>query len=154
MVGDVDLVAGNEFQQLFFGSQRRFGVHGKADAGCDAEDVGVDRHVGLVIDDRSDDIGGFAADAGEAHQFFDGQRYFAAKIMDQHLSHADQVFRLVIGIGNAPDQREELIKIRFSQAGGVRIFVKDGRGRHIDPLIRALCREDDRYQQLVGVVIQ
>ena len=32
-------------------------IDGKSDAVGDAEDVGIDRHAGLVPDDRADDIG-------------------------------------------------------------------------------------------------
>ena len=76
----MNLVAGNELQQLPFRSQRRFCIYGQADAGGDPEDMGIDGHIGLVIDDRGDDVGGFAADAGQSHQFFNSQGYLAAEI--------------------------------------------------------------------------
>lgn len=154
MVSDMNLITRNEFQQLSFSRERCFGIYGQTDPGRDAEDMGIDGHIGLVIDNRSDDVGGFAADAGEAHQFFDCQRNVTVKVMDQHLGHADQVFGFVIGIGNAANKLKQVVEIRFGQAGGVRIPGKNSRGRHVDPLIGALCRQDNRYQELVGAVIK
>ena len=154
MVSEMYLVAGNEFKQLSFRSQRRFGIYGQADPGGDAEDMRVNGHIGLVVYYGGDDIGRFAADTREAHEFIDGQGYLAAEIIDQHLGHADQVFRLVVGIRNAADEREQVIEIRFGKAARVRIFFKYSRGGHIDPLIGALRRQDNRYQKLVGAMIQ
>jgi hypothetical protein len=154
VMGDMDHFAGNELQQLLLGGKRRFSVHGQADTGGDAEDMGIDGHIRLVIDNGSDYIGGFATDAWQTHQFFNGQRYLAAEVMNQHLGHADQVFRFVVGIRDAANKREQVVEMRFSKAGGIRIFIKNSRGCHIDPLIGALRRQDNRHQELVWSVIQ
>ncbi len=45
---------------------------GQADAFRDAENMGVDGHGGLVVDDRDDYVGGFAAHALQSLERFDG----------------------------------------------------------------------------------
>ena len=146
MMGDVDEVAGNEFYQLFFGGQGSFGAKGQADAGGYAEDMGIDGHIGLFVYDGGDDIGCLSAHAGELHQFIDGERDIAPEFRDQHPGHADQVFGLVVGIGYAFDQGEKVIEAGFCKGLRGRIFFEDRGGSHIDPLVGALRRQDDRYQ--------
>ena len=154
VMGFVHEVAGNEFQQLLFGGQRRFGIDGKPYAGGDTEDMGIDGHIGLLIDDGGDDIGGFAAHAGQLHQLVDGHGHLAMKFVHQHIGHTDEVFGLVVGIGNASYQGKQLVEAGPGQVGGVGIALKQGGSGHIDPLVGTLGRKDDGYEQLVGIVVQ
>ena len=154
VVRNVDLFGGNEGDELPFGGQWRFGVEGKADPRGDAEDMGIDGHIRLFIDDGGNDVGCFAADAGQAHQFFDGQRNFAAEFIDQHAGHADQMFRFVIWIGNAANKREQLVKTGLGKRLRIREVPENCGRRHIDPLVRALRREDYRYQKLIRGIVQ
>jgi len=106
VVSQMDHFAGDEFEELSFGRQGCFGIYGETDAGGHAEDVGIHGHVGLVVDHGGDDIGGFAADAGQLYELIDSEGYFAAEFRHEHLGHADEVFGLVVGIGDAPDVGE------------------------------------------------
>ena len=69
-MGNMDQVDGQFFYQLFFGSQWGFGVMGKSDSLRHPENMGINGHIRLGIDNRSDDIGGFAANARQLDQFF------------------------------------------------------------------------------------
>jgi len=152
-MSDMHHVAGNVLEQLFFGCEGGGCLDGQADPGGYAEYVCVYGHIWLVIDYGSDDIGCFAAYAGQLDQFFHCQRHFAAEFRHQHLRHADKVFGFVVGIGNGPDERKEVVEAGPGQVLGVRVPVKDSRGSHIDPFIGALRREDNGYQQLVGAIV-
>ena len=81
----------NEFYELFFRGERRFGAQREADAGRKAKNMGINREVGLLIDDGSDDVCGFSAHAGQLDQFVYRHGYLAAELFDEHLCHADQV---------------------------------------------------------------
>jgi len=154
VVSHVHLFARDKFKQLSFRSQGGLSINRKADPGSDPEDMRVNGHIGLIVNNGGDHVGGLAADAGETNQFFDCQGHLATKVIDQHLGHTDEVPCLIIGIRNAADKREQAIKIRFGQAGGVREFLKNSRRGHVDPLIGALSRQDNRYQELVWAVVK
>ena len=139
-MSDMHHVAGTVLEQLFFRCERGCCFYGQADTGGHAEYVCVYGHIWLVVDHGSDDIGCFAAYAGQLDQFFDRQRYFAAEFRDQHLRHADKVFGFVVGIGNGPDERKQFVEGGPGQMLGIRVPVKDSRGGHIDPFIGALRR--------------
>lgn len=136
-----------------FGLEGCFGVGGEADPGGDAEDVGIDGHVGLLVDDGGDDVGGFAAYAGEFDQFGDGGRYFSIEVFHDHLGHADEVFGFIVRVADATDEGEEVVEGGLAEAGDVGILLEDGGGGHIDPFIGALCGEDNGYQELVGIIV-
>jgi hypothetical protein len=49
---------------LLLRRQRRLRIHREADTCRDAEDMSIHRHIGLIIDNRCDDIGSLAANTG------------------------------------------------------------------------------------------
>ena len=153
MVRDMDEFAGDVLDQLFFRRKRCFGIYGQADAGGDAEYVGVHRHIGLVVDDGGDDVGCFAADAGQLDEFVNGEGHLAVEFVHEHPGHADEVFSFVVGVRDAAHQGKQFVEVGEGKGPGIRVSVEDGRSRHIDPLVRALGGQDHRYQQLVRAVV-
>ena len=53
--------------------------------------------------ENMDDIGCFAAYAGQFYQFFKGIGYLTVEFFHQHLCHAYKMFSFVVGIGDAAD---------------------------------------------------
>jgi len=49
---------------------------------------------------------------------------------------------------------KQLVKAGLCQVGGIGIALKQGWRGHIHPFVGALGRENHRYQQLVGIVVQ
>ena len=66
-----------------------FAVVCQPDAVGYAEDVRVDCHRRLVVNDRGNHIGRFAPDAGQLLQLVDIGRHDAPEIGNQHLRHAN-----------------------------------------------------------------
>lgn len=84
----------------FFGRQNRSklyfhfaGVFALADSkpAADADAVGVCYNGGLVVNIPNNQVGRFAADAGQAGQFFNGIWNNAAKIGFQHPAHGENI---------------------------------------------------------------
>ena len=153
-MGHVNEIAGNQLDQLFFCRQRCFGIEGQTDAGRYAEYMGIDGHIGLLVYDGGDDIGRFAAYSGQLHQLIDGQRDFSMEFFHQHLRHTDQVSSLVIRIGNAFYKGEQVVKGGFGKRLRIGVFFENSGSGEVDPFVGALCRQDDRYQELVWVPIE
>ena len=76
----------------------------EAQAVGDAEDVGVDGDDGLVVNDGGDDIGGLAADAGQAHQHIDVGGNGAVEAFLQLAGGFEQVGGFAVGVGDAFNQ--------------------------------------------------
>src|SRR6185312_3226816 len=85
----LELVGGVRRQGVLDGARGLAG--GEARAVGDAEDVSVDGDLGLAEDDVENDIGGFAADAGEIFERIPIRGDLAAVELDQHAAQADQV---------------------------------------------------------------
>src|ERR1700741_5232553 len=88
----------NVLDELFFGSEGSFGVQGEANACCYPEDVGVYRHVGLLVNYRGNDISCFSAYAGERNQFINREWDLAIKLRLELLGHPNQVLGFVVGV--------------------------------------------------------
>ena len=145
-MGFMDQVHRDKTDQLFFGSERGFGADGEANAGGHPEHMGVYGHIGLLIHHRGNDIGGFPAHPRQFDEIIHRERHFSFKILYQHLGHADKVFRLVVWVGNTPDEGENLIKTSPGQRFRIWETGKKGRRRLVHAFIRALGGEDDRHQ--------
>ncbi len=149
MVGNMDVLFGEMFDKLLFNLIRSFGIHGhQSQSFGHAKYVGIHRHVGLIPDDRSDDVGGFSADSRELGQFIHGGRDFALEFFDQHLAQSKKVFGFVAGVGYGFYIGEKFIKIGCCQMFRTGKIPKEGRSDDVDPFVRTLCAEDDRYQKL------
>ena len=121
----------------------------ESDAVRDPEYVGIDGHHLLLPDHGAHDIGRLASHAGQTLQLLQVARHFAAELLAEHAGHARQVFRLVVGIGDALDVGIDLLGSRGSHSLRCRESLEQGRRSHIDPLVRALGRQDHGHQQLI-----
>ncbi len=153
VVGFVDEGFGDMPDQFFFhrqGCGSRLGY--QTDPFTDPEHMGVNSHIGLLVDHGSNYIGCFSAHPRKLHQFINGHGYAPFKITDHLLSHTDQVFCFIIRVGYAFDERKEIIKAGYTERLHIRVFFKNGRSGHIHPLVGALSRKDNGHQKLVGAV--
>lgn len=154
VVGNGDFCFGDMLHQLFFhaeGSGATVGYQSQAVA--DAKHVGIYRHGCFVEGDRLDDVGRLAPHAGQFQQIFHPLGHLSAEVLHQHAGHSHQVFGLVVGIRHALDVCIDY----FGRAGGQRLgggeVPVEGWRYHVDPLVGALGREDNGYQQLKGIVV-
>src|SRR6185312_2558080 len=116
---------------------------GEARAVGDAKDVGVDGDLGLAEDDVENDVGGFAADAGERLERVAVGGDFAAVELDQHAAEADQV--LGFGVVEA-DALEVGLHAFLAQRQDGYGGVGDGKelaGRGVDALVGRVGGEHD-----------
>lgn len=120
---------------------------------ADAEHVCVYCHSRFIENDGLDDIGCFAAYAGQFYQFFKAIGDLTFKVFHQHLGHAYKVLGLVVGIGHAADILVYHVGSSSGECFGSREVPVKGRGNHIDAFVRTLCRENNCYQQLERIVI-
>lgn len=132
------------------GLEGSFGVGGEADPFGDAEDVGVDGHGGFVVDDGEDDVGGFAADALQGLEGFNGVGDAAAVCLFEAAGHGDEVAGFGAGVGDGADVFEDLVFGGGGEVGGGGIAVEEGRGHEVDPFVGALGGEDHGDEEFVG----
>ena len=91
---EFEFVGGVRVQDIFDGA---WGFAGReAGAVGDAEDVSVDGDLALAEDDVENDVGSFAADAGERLERVAVGGDLAAVKLDQHAAEADEVSGLGI----------------------------------------------------------
>ena len=126
---------------------------GQAQTGRDAEHMGIDRHRGLVKNDRSNHISGLAPHAGQTHQVFHRVGNLPAKVGLQHLGHPQKMGSLVVGIGNRLDIGINLLLVGTAHRKRIGETCQQGRGHHVDPFVGTLGRENDGHQQFVGVLV-
>ncbi|MCY1372921.1 hypothetical protein D9M69_601600 [compost metagenome] len=109
------------------------------------EHVGIHGHCRLIMDHRSNHICCFPPYPRHFHQLFYGIRHLIVKIIHQHLCHSYQVLRFIVGIGNAPDIFENLLRLSFGKDAGIGVALKEFRRHHIYPLIGTLRRKNNGY---------
>ncbi len=152
MVGIGQQVGRDAFQQGVFDGARR-GAGAEAGAVADAENVGVDRQGWLAEGDVQDDVGGFAADAGQRLEGFAGTGHLAVVVLDELAGEFGDVFGLALPEAEGADD--------FADAGGAE-GGHCGRGRRrgeqhggdlVDADIGGLGGEHDGDQQGEGVLV-
>lgn len=154
VVGDMNFIFRDIFQELQFCLERGFCIGGEAQAFGNAEHVCVYRHIGLLVNNAGDNVGGFAPYPGEFNEFGHGGWDFAVEIIHDHIGHADEVFRFVVGIADTPDEGKELIEGGLTECRDVRILLEYGGSGEINPLIGTLGRQDYGNQQLIRIVVK
>ena len=149
VVGVEQKFFGHDAHQFIFYFAHVF-AGGEVHAVADAKDVGVDGHHGLAEGGVEDDVGGFAADAGQRFEFFARLRHLASVFFQKDAAGFDDVF----GLG-------------FVKADGLRVFhhafqpqIKHGlrRGRGgkqaggglVDAFVGGLRRQQHGNQELEG----
>ena len=115
-----------------------------------AEHVGVHREGGDAESEGQDDVGGFAADPGQAGQFLHGVGHLAAEAAFDHAAGVDDVDGLGFKAA-AFDVFVDGFRLGRGHGGGVGIIPEKGRGDLVDPLVRALGGQDGGHQGFVGV---
>ena len=91
-------VRGDIPDELSFGLKRVLAMGSKAEPFADAEDMRINGHGGLVIDDGTDHIGSLASYALQCLQLLDGVGHLAVIDLDEALRHSYQMFRFGAGI--------------------------------------------------------
>ena len=152
-MGDRDQVLRDVFYQFFLCLQGSLAVEGQADPVGDPEDMGIDGHGGFVEHDGGNDIGSLPSDSGQLLQLVHVGGHYALKLLHEHLGHADQVLGLVVGVGDAADVFIDHLWGAGCQDLRGREGLEEGGRDLIDPLVSALCGEDDRDQQLIGILV-
>jgi len=122
----------------------------------EALDVRIDDNSGRQAKSRAKHhVCRLSSDTRQGDHLVERPRQLPTKLIDQRLSHAAQVCRLR---SKKPGRLDDLLDIRLlrsGQSGGSRILREQRRRDHVDPLVRALRREDGGCQQLKrGVVLQ
>lgn len=133
-----------------FGLKRSLRVRRETDPIGDTEDMGIDRHRRTMVDDRSDDISCLAPHPWELHQGFTLLGHLPLMVFDELLRGSDEVTRLGARIAHTTYQLEDIIYLRSCHDLCRRILAEETGRDHIDPLVRALSREDDRYEEFKG----
>lgn len=96
------------------------------------------------------DIGGLATHTGESGELVDGARDLAAVVFNQCLGTADDILGLVLVKSSGTDDFFHLPLIRLSKLFRSREALKQVRGDHVDPHVRALGGQDGGDQELKG----
>ncbi len=139
--------------ELLFCLQRILTIGGKPNALRYTEDVGIDCHGGLVVDDGTYNVGCLTAYAWETLQIFNIIGHLAIEIVYQHLCHTNEMCRLVVRVGDGTD----VLKDGFFVAGchdfGRWEGLKECGRDLIDTLIGTLGREHNRYEQFEGISV-
>jgi len=113
----------------------------------------VHGHCRLVVNHRHHHVGRFAAYAGQPLQFLDGARHLAAKLGHEQLAQARQVLGLIVGVGNAADERENVVCAGRAQLGGG-WKLRQQRGHHlVHTLVGALGAQHHGHYQLVRIAV-
>ena len=138
---------GDVFHQLFFYGQWGSTALGyQSDAVAHPENVCVYCHGSLVEYHALNHIRRLSTHAGQLGQLFQGAGYFTSEVLDQHLRHSHQMLSLVVRVTHAFDVLENHLRCSGSQSFRCWKVVEEGRGDLVDPLVGALCTEDNRYQ--------
>jgi len=140
--------------ELLLGLPRRSGSEGKLEAGRHTKHVGIDSHIGLIIDNRSNNIRRFSSHPGQLNQLLDSQRHLSTKLIDQHIRHPHQVLGFIIWIADTFNERKQGIETRLRHRFRIREFGKQSWGRQIHSLIGTLGRKNNSHQQLKGIIVQ
>jgi len=142
------ILLANEFHQHrldFF----RIGLAGKAKAGGEARDVGVDHDADVdVVRVAEDDIGGFASNARELHERVHGGGDFPIVVLDEKAAAGADVFGLVAVKADGPEVVLKGGRIGVGIVAGGAIFFKERRSDLVDLNVRALRRKDGGDEKL------
>lgn len=111
------------------------------------------RHVRLVPDDGTNDIGRLPPDTRQAKQGIVVLRHLSAIVIDQTLGHTQKMAGLIARIRDGLDVFVEFIDSRLGHLLRCGKSLQEIGGDEVDPLIGALRREDYGHQQLKGVVV-
>ena len=93
----------------FLRLERVLAVGGEPESFADTEDMGIHRHGGLVPDDRTDDVGGFASDPLQGLQVIDIIGNDAVVYLDESLRHLHEMLCFRAGITDGLDVLKHLI---------------------------------------------
>ena len=112
---------GEVLHQVFFGGEGSgTALRHQSDAMAHAEYMRVYRHGRLVEHHALNHIRRLSSHPRQFYQLLECARHFAIEIPDQHLCHAHQVLRLVVGIAHASDVLENHFRSGGSQCFGRR----------------------------------
>ena len=146
-------VLGDLFDEVFFDFDRVF-LLGQTEALAQAGDVGVDDDAGFdAVGVAEDDIGGFASDPGQMGEGFEFAGDFAFVVVDEGLGGGADIFRFVAEEAGGADEVFEVFLARGSHAFGVREFLEEGGGHHVDAHVGALRGEDGGDEELERAVV-
>jgi len=118
-----------------------------------AEHMGVYRHGCLVEHHALNDICRFPSHSGQFHQLFESVGNLAPEVFHQHLSHAYQMLRLVVGVAYAFDVFIYDFRCCGSKRFRSREVAEERRGDHVHPLVGALCAQNNGDEQLERVFV-
>ena len=104
--------------------------------------MGVGDEAGRVVGVAEDDVGGFAADAGEFDELVHIVRHLAVVVICDGLAGGFDIFGLVAEEAGRFDVLFELLGGCLGVICGRAIFFEQVFGDDIDPLVGALGRED------------
>ncbi len=151
VVGGGEDGGGDVPDEFLLGFDGGFGIADEPDAVCDAEDVGVHRHGGLVERHGHHHVRRLAPHAGESLQQVHVLGDDAAELFGELDRHGMEVARLVVGVGYGFNQFVNLLHRACRHGGGGGETVEDGGGGHVHALVGALGGKDDRHQEFIGV---
>ena len=124
-------------------------VFAKAQPVGDADAVGVCHNGRFAVDIPADEIGGFAANAGQGGELFNGAGHFAVKLVQQHPAHIDDV--LSLGVEKSAGADDVFHIFQFGRGQGLQAGIggKEGGGDQVDPGVGALGGESGGDEQLI-----
>jgi len=144
----------NNLHQVVF-DLFRSGLPGEVEAPAQALDVGIhDNAFGFPVRDTEDDVGGFAAAAGQLDEFGQGGRDLAGMPLGQGPATVADGLGFVAEETGGLDQFFQLARRRGGKVGGGPVSGEEGRGDLVDTFVSALGAEDggDEELQRGGVV--
>ena len=154
MVGARDEFVGEMLGEFLFDSKWSRGLFvDKSEAMGHAEDVGIDSKGGFVPDDSLNDIGSLSAHARQTYEVVEVVGHFAAEVLHEHLRHAHEVGGFGVGIRHTLDVFIDDFGRRCGHDLRRRKVCKERRRHEIDTTVGALCRQDDRTEQLKRILI-
>ena len=109
MMGFGDDGSRDVLDELAFGLKRILTVGRETETFADTEDMGIDRHSGLIPNDRTNDVSGLATDTLQRLQVFDVIGNDAVVGRDQTLRHLNQVFGFRSRITDGFDVFKDLV---------------------------------------------
>ena len=120
----------------------------------DAQNMAIDRQSRHAKRVAKHDVRGLPPNTGEARQGIHVRRDLAAVIAYQCLGHAHERLRLCAEESGRVNLRFEFLGGGLCESAGVAVPLEQRRCHEIDALVRRLCREHRRNEQLerVGVV--
>jgi hypothetical protein len=126
----------------------RVGFGGQLPAVHQPLKMGVDGYPGHVEGVAEDDVGGLAADPGQAHQVVQPAGHLAVVPLDELSTKVDQRVRLVPEEPGGPDHLLQRGPVRSGVVGGGRVPEEQLGSHLVDPLVGALRGEDGGHGQL------